>query len=335
MIPCYNSDKYVTKAVLSVLRGGHTDVEILIVDDGSNDRTGEIAEQFALEYSGKVFVFHQPNLGHGGAVNTGIGAARGTYLKVLDSDDWFDAEALDGVMDTLRRMDAATVPLDLLVTNYVYEKVGVRHTKRMRYSNVLPKGRVLVWEDTGSFRYGQYLMMHSLIYRTSVIRESGLKLPEHTFYVDNLFVTVPLPYVKSLCYLDVDLYRYYIGRSEQSVNEAVMIRRIDQQLEINRLILDHLVSAQSEAVSHKVRQALYHHFEIVTSISSILLIKAGDRASLEKKHALWSLFKQKSPLLYRRLRWGIPGILVNLPGPIGRLVSVSIYRFAQRFVGFN
>jgi len=323
------------KAVVSVLQGGHADIEILIVDDGSSDRTGEIAKQFAFEYSGRVFAFHQPNLGHGGAVNTGIAEAKGRYLKVLDSDDWFNPEALDRVMSTLRRLAEATLPVDLLVTNYVYEKDGVRHKRKMRYANVLPAGRILTWKDTGSFRYGQYLMMHSLIYRTCVVKECGLKLPEHTFYVDNLFVTVPLPYVKTLFYLNVDLYRYYIGRSEQSINEAVMIRRIDQQLEINKLLLDNLVSVQVEAISYKISQALYHHFEIVTSISSILLIKAGDDGSLEKKQALWRLFKQKSPLLYRRLRRGIPGILVNLPGPIGRLISVSIYRFAQGIFGFN
>ena len=62
-------------------------------------------------------------------------------------------------------------------------------------------------------------------------------MPKHTFYVDNLFVYVPLPYVKNMYYLDVDFYRYYIGREDQSVNESVMIKRIDQQIKVNKLMV--------------------------------------------------------------------------------------------------
>ena len=80
--------------------------------------------------------------------------------------------------------------------------------------------------------------MHSVIYRTQLLRDCGLELPKHTFYVDNLFVYVPLPYVKNMYYLDVDFYRYYIGREDQSVNESVMIKRIDQQIKVNKIMVD-------------------------------------------------------------------------------------------------
>jgi len=323
------------KAIRSVLQEGYDDVEILIVNDGSKDRTALIADRFASEYPGKVYALHQENRGHGGAVNKGIRNARGMYFKVLDSDDWFDSKALEEVINTLRVNAEAKKTVDLLITNYVYEKEGARRQKKMKYGNILSPGKHLSWNDMGSFRYGQYLMMHSLIFRTDILRKSGLILPEHTFYVDNLFVNVPLPYVKSLQYLDVDLYRYYIGRDDQSVNEEVMIRRIDQQLKINKLMLDNLLSADRESDPYKIRQILYHHFEIVTSISSILLIKAGDRHSLLMKEILWSNIKRKSPFLHNRLRRGLPGIIVNLSGTFGRLISSSIYDVAQRVVGFN
>ncbi len=88
------------------------------------------------------------------------------------------------------------------------------------------------------FRKGQYILMHSVIYRTKLLRECGLELPKHTFYVDNLYVYVPLPCVKTLYYMDVDFYRYFIGREDQSVNENVMIRRIDQQIKVNKIMVD-------------------------------------------------------------------------------------------------
>ena len=100
----------------------------------------------------------------------------------------------------------------------------------MSYESVLPVQQIFGWDQVGNFSKGQYIMMHSLIYRTDLLRASQFQLPEHTFYVDNLFVFTPLQQVKTMYYLPVDFYRYLIGREDQSVNEQVMIKRIDQQL---------------------------------------------------------------------------------------------------------
>ena len=102
----------------------------------------------------------------------------------------------------------------------------------MRYAKSLPEGRFFGWDEAKALGKTHYLLMHSLIYRTSLLRECGMKLPEHTFYVDNLVAFIPLPYVKTMYYLDVNFYRYFIGRADQSVNEKVMIGRIDQQIRV-------------------------------------------------------------------------------------------------------
>ena len=88
----------------------------------------------------------------------------------------------------------------------------------MRCSN-LPKDRIFTWKEAGHFHKGQYILMHSVIYRTKLLVECGLELPKHTFYVDNIYVYKPLPSVRTLYYMDVDFYRYFIGRDDQSVNE--------------------------------------------------------------------------------------------------------------------
>ena len=93
-------------------------------------------------------------------------------------------------------------------------------------------------DDTKHFRIYQYILMHSAIYRTQLLRDCGFKLPKHTFYVDNIFVYQPLPYVESIYYMDVDFYRYFIGRDDQSVNEDVMMKRIDQQIRVTKIIID-------------------------------------------------------------------------------------------------
>ena len=87
--------------------------------------------------------------------------------------------------------------------------------------------------------------MHSVIYRTKLLRECGLKLPEHTFYVDNIFVFQPLPHVKKLYYLDVNFYRYFIGQVRISPStRPVMIGRIDQQIRVNKIMIDYYGRAE-------------------------------------------------------------------------------------------
>ena len=93
--------------------------------------------------------------------------------------------------------------------------------------------------------------MHSVIYRTELLKECGLVLPKHTFYVDNLFVFQPLPYVKKICYIDVDFYRYFIGREDQSVNEKVMISRIDQHIRAAKLMKEHYSIKEGIEISLK------------------------------------------------------------------------------------
>ncbi|WP_068786297.1 glycosyltransferase family 2 protein [Paenibacillus phocaensis] len=332
VIPCYNSQDYMRSCIESLLPGGES-VEILIVNDGSSDKTGEIADDYAAKYPSIIKSIHQPNGGHGEAVNAGIRQASGLYMKVVDSDDWVDTSAYLEIVAVLERLVLERQPVDLLVSNYVYEKEGAKYKKVMKYGNVLPENRVLTWEEIGRFRKGQYLMMHSLIYRTALLRECGLTLPKHTFYVDNLYVTMPLPHVKNLYYLNVDFYRYYIGRDDQSVNERVMIARIDQQLKVNKLMIEQIDLASVR--SSKLRHYLYHHLEIVTMISTILLIRSGSTENLLKKRAFWQFIMDYDLELYHRLRCGMMGRLLSLPGRIGRGISIGVYKITQKVVGFN
>lgn len=332
VVPCYNSQDYMRKCIESILPGG-SDVEILIVNDGSTDRTAEIAEGYQKTYGGIVRLINQPNKGHGGAVNTGIREASGKYIKVVDSDDWVDGKAYSEILAELKNLSGSGADIDMMISNYVYEKQGKRHKKVIKYDSVLPQKQVFTWDYIGKFHIGQYILMHSVIYRTQVLRDCGLVLPEHTFYVDNLYVYVPLPYVKTMYYVNVDFYRYYIGRDDQSVNESIMIKRIDQQMRVNMLMVEQV--KLEEIANKKLCGYMFSYVEIITAISSILLIRSGDPASIERMHKLWYSIKEKDPLLYRRLRGGLIGRLLHLHSRAGRAVTTFTYRVAQRIVGFN
>ena len=334
-VPCYNSEEYMRKCIESLLVGGE-DVEILIVDDGSSDGTTEIADGYRALYPSIVKVIHKENGGHGSAVNEGLAQATGLYFKVVDSDDWVKDSAFYKILDTLRETIAGGSTLDMLISNFVYEKEGEKKHKVMKYRHALPQDKIFGWNEVKHFHKGQYILMHSVIFRTKLLRECELTLPEHTFYVDNIFVFEPLPFVKNMYYLDVNFYRYYIGREDQSVNENVMIGRIDQQIKVNKIMVDYFVEKKAKICTRrKLKNYMLNYLEIITVISSIMLIRSGTEENLEKKVELWKYIKQKDMGLYMRLRYGVLGNSMNLPGKGGRKISVEGYKICKRFFKFN
>ena len=331
-IPCYNSADYMRRCIDSLLPGGD-DVEILIVDDGSTkDNTAEIADEYERNYPGIVKAIHQENGGHGEAVNAGLRNATGLYFKVVDSDDWVAKDAYLEILHTLKHLVAGPETVDMFITNYVYDKVGARKKKVMRYP-AFPENEIFHWDKTKKLRKGQYILMHSVIYRTMLLRECGLELPKHTFYVDNLFVFQPLPNVKNMYYKDIIFYHYFIGRDDQSVNEEVMIKRIDQQICVNKIMID--IMAGRKFTDKGLKDYMMSYLDIITTVSSIMLIRSGTEENLEKKKELWQYLKSKDTSLYLKLRHGIFGRTMNLPGKGGRKVSVTAYKIAQKFYGFN
>ncbi|RMI09266.1 glycosyltransferase [Cellulomonas triticagri] len=332
VVPAYDAEPYLARA-LDSLTGFGPEVEVLVVDDGSTDGTAALARGYVDRHPGGVRLLRKPNGGHGSAINAGLDHARGTYVRVLDADDWLDRDALRALLDALRDAVADDREVDLLVTNVVYEKVGRRRATVVRFRGALPRGRVLTWDRTRPFAQRQYLMMHALTYRTAVLREVGLRLPEHTFYVDSLYALLPLHRVRTLQYLDVDLYRYLIGRPDQSVQEVVMLRRLDQQLRVNRLMLDHV--SRTPVAQPRLERYLLHYTAIICAVSSVLLVRAGTPEALAERDLLWARLRAADPALYRRVRWSALGQLSNLPGRAGRRVSVLAYRVARRAIGFS
>lgn len=331
-IPSYNSEKYLRNCVESLLPGGE-EVEILIVNDGSKDGTAAIADEYAAKYPTIVKAIHQENGGHGEAVNAGLRNATGLYYKVVDSDDWVNKEAYLKILNALSKLVKSGDMVDMFISNYVYEKEGKKRKKVMQYRSAFPTEQVFTWDDVKFLHVGQYILMHSVIYRTQMLKDCRLELPKHTFYVDNIYVYHPLPYVKKLYYMDVNFYRYYIGREDQSVNERVMIGRIDQQLRVNRIMID---DCDIWKVSNrKLRKYMISYLEIMMTVSSILAIRSRTEENLQKKKELWLYLKEKDARLYRKIRRSVLGNTMNLPGEGGRKISVAAYKIAQKIVGFN
>ncbi len=336
-VPCYNSAAFMEKNIRPLTSGGE-EVEIILVDDGSTDETGRIADRLSEEYPSVIRVIHKENGGHGSAVNAGIDAAQGVYFKVVDSDDHLDPEAYRQVLETLRALIRKESGPDLMICNYVYDKEDEQQKKVIHYREIMPAGRLITWKETGKFSISRYILMHAAIYRTALLKECGMRLPEHCFYVDNIYVFEPLPFVKTIYYLDTDLYYYYIGREGQSVNQDVMISRLDQQMRVNRLMADFCADPAIAGRIEKepaLKEYMLHYLDIITAVSSVLAVCSGTPEHLKMRRELWSYIRGEDEMLYRKLRYGLLGIIVNLPGRAGRLVTVLAYRICRCIFKFN
>lgn len=332
-VPCYNSAEYMDKCIESLLACGD-DVEVLIVDDGSTkDDTPAKADEWERRCPGIVRAIHQENGGHGAAVNTGLSNATGRYFKVVDSDDWLDAQAMERVMRYLRLQMELKDPTDLVIANYVYEKVFEGTRTVMRYKNVFPVEQEFTWNEVGTFSPSQYLLMHSVIYRTDLLRDMGLELPRHCFYVDNIFVYVPLPQVRTMYYLDVDMYRYFIGREGQSVNESVMMGRIDQQLRITRVMIDAVDVMGIE--QKRLRHYMENYLAMMMCICSVFLRMRNTPVDEQKREDIWNYLRDADATLYRRIRSNVLNVGTNLPTEVGRRAGLGGYHIAQKIFKFN
>lgn len=337
-IPCYNSAAYMDKCIESILACGGDqgcdDIEIVIVDDGSvKDDTAEKADRWEQLHPGIIKAVHQENGGHGQAVNTGLANASGLYFKVVDSDDWLDRRAMEDVMAYVRSQVGRSAPTDLIIANYVYEKVHESTRTIMHYRNVFPEGREFGWSEVGHFNPSQYLLMHSVIYRTELLRGMGLQLPKHTFYVDNIFVYEPLVYVRTMRYFNVDAYHYFIGREDQSVNEKVMMGRMDQQLRVTRQMIDN-VDPQAVRNRH-LRHYLRNYLSMMMCICSVFLRMRGGETDEQDLKDIWAYLKEQNPSLYRRVRSNALNLATNLPTEAGEKIGLKGYQIAQKIFKFN
>lgn len=334
VVPCFNSADYMERCIKTLIPGDDRG-EIIIVDDGSTDATGTLADAWHDRYPDHIRVIHKANGGHGSAVNAGLDAAEGRYFKVVDSDDWLDEKSLETLLARMTAQSDGEQPVDLFICNYVYDHLNEGRQKSMGYRRVFPNGRVVGWQEIGHFSASQYLIMHALFFRTAVLREAGVVLPLHTFYVDNIFANKPLADVQTLCYLDVDCYHYFLGRDDQSVNEAVMMERIDQQIFVTKYLLDCVDLKKARAVSPKLERYLVRNISIMLSISDIHLELIGDDEAADKQRAMWRFVRLKDPVLYKWLKYHTLSTLTNLPGKTGRRVTICGYKIAQRLFKFN
>ncbi len=329
-VPCYNSEAYMEKCVDSLLKGGDR-VEIIIIDDGSKDSTGAIADRYAEQYPDIVKVVHQENGGHGEGINSGLKHATGKYFKVVDSDDEVNDQFV-AFLDALEACDRSG-GVDLFVTNYYYVHTDGIGDRSINYSNVLPQNKIFSWSDTKRFLIHQMLTIHSCTFLTEAMRKCGTQLPRKVFYEDNLMVCRTLPYVEKMFYMNIDLYRYTIGREGQSVQDDVSRRRYTHHLQIAELAFK---SVDLNQVSNKQKLAYMKHelfmlFGIATIFSRLNKNAEADAALAQ----MWNNCIAHDEKWGKHFRKYTVLMFINAPGKPGQNFTAGIYKLANKVVRFN
>jgi len=333
VIPSYNSEKYLHTAVNSLLIAGD-EVEIIIVNDGSKDRTLEIANQYKAMYPNIVHVIDKPNGGHGSGVNAGLKVATGLYYKVVDSDDWLDQDSLQKFMKQIRiHLDQNQLP-DLYITNFVYEHVEDQTTYERDYSQNFPVDVLFGWNGVKKkFKLDKTMLMHALIYKTKVLRDSGLNLPEHTFYVDNIVAYLPLPFVKQIYYMKLPLYRYFIGRADQSVTLKNITKRYEQQIRVYKAVSSAYSLNQINQLPKGLKSYMKHFLSAIMIITQMFTV--GEHTKERQQHliGLWKDLKKQDIKMYRFLRYRSYNTWVNiLPWRLKSFVMVKGYLYLAKKV---
>lgn len=319
------------KCVDSLLLGGSR-VEIIIIDDGSTDKTGQIADEYAVLYPDVVKTIHQANGGHGEGINQGLRNASGKYFFVVDSDDWLNE--IEFFLDKLEQADS-TQEIDMVIANFTYRHDKKSLDKTVNFRNIFPKERICGWSDTKKFKAHQCLTIHTSIFRTQILRDIKMELPKHMFYEDNLLVYKTLPYCDKLLYIDMNFYQYYIGREGQSVQEKVLMRRYAQQIRASTMLFTSHNLNQIAEKKPKLAKYMYHESEMLLVIASIFARLNRSDETEKAVDKMWCEVMAFDEFNGRKLRYKSLAKYVNLQGKFGREVSIFLYRMSHRLIKFN
>jgi len=282
VMPSYNIQDYLSKGIQSFQQVNSKykeKFEVLIVNDGSTDDTEKVAEEALGKdplLNGRVIT--KENGGHGSTINRGIQEAKGKFFKVIDGDDWVIPSEFEKFLNSLETIDTEMIITDF-TEQHVYNGTAIRNDFIDKY-------------EVGNIYTGipdVRIPMHSVTYKTSILSKNNIRLSEKTFYVDMQYTLFPLEYVHSFVYWNYDVYQYYIGRPEQSMNIESMKRNVRHHLIVTNSILDYYSRIKDNNVLEKVVAAVLEYL-ISLQVDLSWMVDGSEKLSRE----LYSKIQQSS-----------------------------------------
>lgn len=334
VVPVYNTEKYIKRCLDSLdNKEINSKIEVLIVSDGSKDNAINIAKEYEKKFPETFKIIEKENGGHGSTINKGLELATGKYFRVLDSDDWFDNVEFTDFVKKLEKLDA-----DLIVTDYCKEYVYDGNSEKIVYNNLVNEQKYDFNDFDLSILGDKYFVMATSTYKTEVLRKSNLKLMEKTFYVDMQYNVVPIVNVNNFIYLNYDIYRYFIGRAEQSVNTASFAKNHLNHDKVVKFLIDYYCNLDESVSDNKrnyikmiIKYMLFTHYSIYcvyfkNKYSGYKIVKKFDKDLLNANKELYDESNISYIKIYRKLGF-IPSFL--LPNRLKNLFS----RIAKKIRG--
>lgn len=290
VIPTYNMEKYLRHCLDSLIVSDDLmcQLEVLVVNDGSKDKSSEIGHEYEAKYPQTFKVIDKENGNYGSCINVGLKNASGKYIKVLDADDSFDTNSFAQYLTFLN-----TVDVDLIISDYdwVNENGDVINTETFDF----PEKQVLDYQAMNRCSTFNSIQMHSAAYRTENLVNMGYHQTEGISYTDQEWMFAPVTTVKKGVYIKTTLYKYLVGREGQTMDEKVLIRNISHtQKGLDAMMAFYGASKfDSQYVpyleSRMLKRIMYIYFTYLTRGYSMNL---SDLETYDKK------IKEASPKLY-------------------------------------
>lgn len=294
-VPSYNVEQFLENTLDSFVdERVLDDIEVLVVDDGSKDKTAETGKMYERKYPDTFRVISKENGGHGSTINTGIREAVGRYFKVVDGDDWVDKDGLAELVERLKKCEA-----DYVFTNY-YEVNDVTGEKTpVTFSGIEPD-RESSFERIADKKG---ISMHALVIKTSLLKENGIRLDEHCFYVDVEYILYPIPYVERVVYYDIYVYMYRLAQVNQSVSMLGYQKHMQNHIDVILHILEYINGYRMKDDCDE-RKEQYMERRVADMINNqvdiFISLPAGD-GTIKKKFAQFDeAVKQRNYRVYQR-----------------------------------
>lgn len=227
IIPAYNVELYIERCLDSITNNiKHIDdLDIIVINDGSTDKTLELSLKYASRFPQSVRVIDKPNGGWGTGINRGIEEAKGKYLKTLDSDDWFNSESLDKFIELLKNIDMDMVLTSLTEVNISGDEIKIAMPERFSEQSLQ------IDEYLINNNYNLNAPIHAVTYRTSLLKDTYFKVADK-YYGDLDYIITPLIHVNTIYISSLDLYQYFIGREGQSISIKGYNAHLDDYLQV-------------------------------------------------------------------------------------------------------
>ena len=226
IVPCYNIGSLVERSIRSLLAQTYRNLEILLVDDGSTDRTGEICDLYASR-DDRIRVIHTENGGPGDARNAGLARVTGSFLTYLDGDDYIEPRMYEYMMGCIRQFGADMAVCRYRMVDGRQEVASADLPAGEEAVYVWDRREALFWLIAEDDRYVVQNAVWNKLCRTDLVRDLRFPL---TKYEDILYVTQFMASAERVCYIDKPMHNYVTDRGDSATNTSTIDEILHIQL---------------------------------------------------------------------------------------------------------